>query len=186
MVRFIRSIERRVQGRRVLRVVEHFFEPPRRSSHQLSSFDLHDTIVFSRLEHMAVQSRWTKDATDDLLVEIESVGDDQGKTLVIHPVRDIAQQSERVSVASSSSHCRRPETRPDFDRDEYPRQPCLAASEGANLVGEPTGRSPISMETPSWLCCRIPVVGSSCRRAITSVACSTIPGSPMSPTYRYR
>ena len=134
MVRFSPFNERRVQCRRVLGVVEHFFEPPRRS-HQLSSFDLHDTIVSSRLEHLAVQSRWTKDATDDLLVEIESVGDDQGKTLEIHPVRDVAQQSERVSVASSSGHCRWPKPRPNLDRDEYPRWPRLAAGEGANFVG---------------------------------------------------
>ena len=125
--------ERRVQGRRVLGVVERFFESPRRS-HQLSSFDFHDTIVSSRLEHLTVQSRWTKDTTDDLLVEIESVGDDQGKTLEIHPVGDVAQQSERVSVASSSDHCRWPEPRPDFDRRENPRWPRFRAYERANLV----------------------------------------------------
>ena len=32
-----------------------------------------------------------------LFVEVESVGADQGKTLEIRPVRDVAQQSERVS-----------------------------------------------------------------------------------------
>ena len=126
--------ERRVQCRRVLGVVEPFCEPPR-CGHQLSSFDLNDAIVSSRLEHLAVESRGTKDATDDLLVEIESVGDDQGKTLDIHAVRDVAQKSERVSVASSSGHRRRPEPRPHLDGDEDPRWPRLAADEGANFIG---------------------------------------------------
>ncbi len=84
---------------------------------------------------MRVERRWPQDATDNLLVEIEPVGDDQRKTLEIHPFRDVAQQSERVSVASSSGHCRWPEPRPNLDRDEYPRWPRLAAGEGANFVG---------------------------------------------------
>ena len=126
--------ERRVQCRRVLGVVEPFCEPPR-CAHPLSSFDLNDAIVSSRLEHLAVESRGTKDATDDLLVEIESVGDDQGKTLDIHAVRDVAQKSERVSVASSSGHRRRPEPRPHLDGDEDLRWPRLAADEGANFIG---------------------------------------------------
>ncbi len=53
------------------------FEPPRRA-HQLSSFDLNDAIVSSRLEHLTVENRWTKDPTDDLSVKLESVRDDQG------------------------------------------------------------------------------------------------------------
>ena len=47
-------------------VVEPLFEPPRRS-HQPSSFDVNDAIVSSRLEHLVIENRWTKDATDDLL-----------------------------------------------------------------------------------------------------------------------
>ena len=69
--------ERRVQCRRVLGAVELGFEPLRRA-HQLSSFDLNDAIVSSRLEHLTVENRWTKDPTDDLSVDLESVRDDQG------------------------------------------------------------------------------------------------------------
>ena len=57
--------KRRVQCRRVLGVIEGFIESPR-SSNQRSSFDLHDTIIPARLENLAVQSRWTKDATDSV------------------------------------------------------------------------------------------------------------------------
>ena len=126
--------ERRVQCRRVLGVGKPFSEPPRRA-HPLSSFDRNDAIVSSRLEHLAVERRGTKDATDDLLVELESVGDDQGQTLDIHAVRDILQKSERVSVASSAGHRRRPEPRPHLDGDEHPRWPRLAADEGAQFIG---------------------------------------------------
>ena len=84
------------------------------------SFDFHDRIVATGFYDLRVERRWPKDAPDDLLVEIESVGDDQGKTLVLHPVGNVAQESEGVPVASTSHHGRRPETRPDFDRDEDP------------------------------------------------------------------
>ena len=67
--------ERSVQRRRVLGVVERLLETPR-GAHQCSSFDLHDAIISSRLEHLAVESRRSEDATHHLLVEIESVSDD--------------------------------------------------------------------------------------------------------------
>jgi len=123
-----------VQCRGVLGIVQHFFEPPQRS-HEPTSFDLHDAIVSSGLEHLAVESRWPKDATDDLLVEIETVGDDQGKILEIHPARHVTNEGESVSIASSSDGRRGPEPRPNLDRDEDPRGPRLSAGEGTNLVG---------------------------------------------------
>ena len=126
--------ERRVQGRRVLGLGERLCEPPRRA-HSGPSFDSNDAIVSSRFEYLTVESCWTKDATHDLLVELESVGDDQGKTLDIHAVRDVAQKRERVTVAASSGHRRRPEPRPHLDGDEHPRGPRLAADEGANFIG---------------------------------------------------
>ena len=85
--------ERRVQCRRVLGVVEPCFEPSRRA-HPLSSVDLNDAIVSSRLEHLAVENRWTKDATDDLFIEIKSVGDDQGT----------CRNSMRVEMSCMSAH----------------------------------------------------------------------------------
>ena len=46
---------------------------------------LDPTIVPARFEDLAVKTRWPEEATDDLLVEFESIRDDQGKTLEIHP-----------------------------------------------------------------------------------------------------
>ena len=48
-------------------------------------FDLDDTIVPASFEDLAVETRWPEEATDDLLVEFESIRNDQGKTLEIHP-----------------------------------------------------------------------------------------------------
>ena len=67
-----------------------------------ASFDLHDAIVPSRLENLAIETSRPEDATDDLLVEIESVGDDQWETLKGHPVGDVAHEGKRVAVASSA------------------------------------------------------------------------------------
>jgi len=126
--------ERRVQCRRVFRVSERLVEAPRGYVNG-TSFDLDDTIVSARLQDLSIERRLPKDAADHLLVEIESVGDDQWKTLKGHPVGNVAHEGERVPVASSADYGRRPETRPDFDRGEDPRYPVLAPGEGANLVG---------------------------------------------------
>ena len=126
--------ERRVQCRRVLGVVESFFEPPRRA-HPRSSFDLNDAVVSARLEHLAVENRWTEDATDDLLVEIKSVGDDQGTCRELHARRDVARERPRVPVASPPDDGRRPETRPHLNRRKNPRGAHLATGERTDLVG---------------------------------------------------
>ena len=126
--------ERGVQRRGVLGVFERFLETPGRS-HHASSFHLHDAIIPARLEDLAIETSGPKDATEDLFVEIESVGDDQRKTPVIHSVGNVASKRQSVSVASSSGHRRWPEPRPHFDRDENPRGPLLVAGEGTNLVG---------------------------------------------------
>ena len=89
--------ERRVQGRRVLGVGERLGEPPRRAQAG-SAFNFDDAIVSSRLQHLAIQNRGTKDTTDDFLIELESVGDDQGQPLDIHAVHDGAHKRERVAA----------------------------------------------------------------------------------------
>ncbi len=146
--------ERRVQCRRVLGVVERFFESPRGSMNG-SSFDLHDAVVPSRLEDLRVERCWPKDATNDLLVEIESVGHDQGKTLEIHPVGNVANKRQSVPVTSSSYYGRRPESRPHFDRDEDPGCLCPSAGEGANLIGlellDTESGDPCAVETTASL-----------------------------------
>ncbi len=118
--------ERSVQCRGVLGFVEHIVEAPYGSMNG-SSFDLHDAIVPSRLEDLAIESRGAENATDDLLVETESVGDDQEKTVKIHAVGNIAQEGKGVPVASTSDDGRGPETRPDLHRDEDPRRIRFAA-----------------------------------------------------------
>ena len=126
--------ERRVQCRRVLGVIERVFESPR-GSVQRSPFDLDDTIVPASFEDLAVETRWPEEATDDLLVEFESIRNDQGKMLEIHPPRKVVKQSVSVPVASPSRHRRWPEPRPDLDRNEDPTRRLLVARERANLVG---------------------------------------------------
>ena len=105
------------QCRGVLGVIERVIKSPR-GSVQRSAFDLDDTIVPARLEDLAVETRWPEEATDDLPVEFESIRDDQGKTLEIHPLRKVAKQSVSVPIASPSRHRRWPEPRPDLDRNE--------------------------------------------------------------------
>ena len=92
------------------------------------------SIVSSRLEHLAVQSRWTKDATDDLLVEIKSVRNDKRELQKIHSARHVTNEGQSVSVASASDDGRRPETGPDFDRREDPSGAALAADERVELI----------------------------------------------------
>ena len=88
-----------------------------------SPFDLDDTIVPARLEDLAVETRWPEEATDDLLVEFESIRDDQGKTLEIHPPRKVAKQSVSVPVASPSRVCHRAEhRRHGRERADLPRR----------------------------------------------------------------
>ena len=107
------------------------------------------SIVASRLQDLRIESRRAKDSTDDLFVEIESVGDDQGKFREIHSARYVTNEGQSVPVASSPDDCRRPETRPNFDRRENPRWPVLVSGKGTNLVclelldGETGDRSPI-------------------------------------------
>ena len=123
----------RVQFRRVLEVAQRFFESPRVAD-QHSSLDLDDTIVPTSLDHLAVQTRWSQNATDNSLVELESVSDDQGDTVKIHSAGYILKEGKCVSVASSPYDGRRPEPRPYVNRGEDPDRVFLAADDRPNLV----------------------------------------------------
>ena len=101
---------------------------------QRSSLDLDDAIVPTGLDHLAVQTRWPKDATDNFLVEVESVRGDQRDTFKIHSAGYVLEEGERVSVASSSYDGRRPKPRPDVNRGEDPDRMFLVADDRANLV----------------------------------------------------
>ena len=156
-------------------MIERVFESPC-GSVQRSPFDLDDTVVPARLEDLAVETRWPEEATDDLLVEFESIRDDQGKTPEIHPSRKVAKQSVSVPVASPSRHRRWPEPRPDLDGNENPTRRLLVARERANLVGlklfgsEPG--DPSVVESTTHLGCLLKPAGDG------------VPGNPFDPGNR--
>src|SRR5262245_18690673 len=125
--------ERSVQFRGVLGVAQRLFESPR-GPDQHSSLDLDNAIIPTRLDDLAVQTSWPKDATDNSLVETESVSGDQGDTLKIHSAGYVLKESKRVSVASSPYDGRRPKPRPDINRGEDPDRVFLAADDRPNLV----------------------------------------------------
>src|SRR5262245_2749693 len=106
--------ERSVQFRGVLGVAQRLFESPRGADPH-SSLDLDDAIVPTRLDDLAVQTSWPKDATDNSLVETESVSGDKGDTFKIHSTGYVLKESERVSVASSP-YDSRPKPRPAVNR----------------------------------------------------------------------
>jgi hypothetical protein len=90
--------ERSVQFRRVLGVTH--LKSPRVTDHG-SSLDLDNAIVRTRLDDLAIETGWSKDATDNFLVKLEAVCGDQRGTFKIHSAGDVLKESERVSVASS-------------------------------------------------------------------------------------
>ena len=143
---------------------------------QRPAFDLDDTTVPARLEDLAVETRWPEEATDDLLVEFESIRDNQGKTSKIHPPRKVAKQSVSVPVASPSRHRRWPEPRPDLDRNEDPTRCLLVARERANLVGLKLFGSeagdPSVIESTTHLGCLLEPAGDG------------VPGNPFDPGNR--
>jgi len=75
-----------------------------------------------------------KDAKNNSLVELESVGGDQRGTFEIHSAGYVLKESERVGVASSPYDRRRPNPRPDVNRGEDPDRVFLVADDRPNLV----------------------------------------------------
>jgi len=66
--------ERRVQFRGVLGAAQPLFQSPRGAGH-CSSLDLDNAIVRTRLDDLAVETGWPKEATDNFSVRVESVTD---------------------------------------------------------------------------------------------------------------
>ena len=64
--------ERRVQFRGVLGVAQPLFQSPRVADLS-SSLDLDNAIVRTRLDDLAVETGWPKEATDNFTVKVESV-----------------------------------------------------------------------------------------------------------------
>ena len=152
-------------------------EPLRRASvGKRSSRKVCRALPDGQIEDLAVETRWTEEATDDLLVEFESIRDDQGKMLEIHPSRKVAKQSVSVPVASPSRHRRWPEPRPDFDCNEDPTRCLLVARERANLVGlklfGSEASDPSVIESTTHLGCLLEPAGDG------------VPGNPFDPGNR--
>jgi hypothetical protein len=93
-----------------------------------------NAIVPTGLDHLAVQTRWSQNATDNSLVEFESVSDDQKARFQIHSAGYVLKESERVSVASSPHDGRRPKPRPEVHRGEDPDRVFLAGDDRPNFV----------------------------------------------------
>jgi hypothetical protein len=125
--------ERSVQFRGVLGVTQRLLKSPRVTDHG-SSLDLDNAIVRTRLDDLAIETGWPKDATDNFLVKLEAVCGDQKGTFKIHSAGDVLKESERVSVASSPYDGRRPKPRPNVNRGEDPDRVFLAADDRPNLV----------------------------------------------------
>jgi hypothetical protein len=74
-----------------------------------------------------------KDATNNSVVELESVCGDQRGTFEIHSAGYVLKESERISVASSSCDGRRPKPRPDVNRRENPDRMFFFADDRPHL-----------------------------------------------------
>ena len=101
---------------------------------QCSSLDLDDAIVPTRLDHLAVETDWPKDATDNFSVKVESVRGDQRDTFKVHSAGYVLKVGERVLVASSPYGSRRLEPGPEDNRGEDPDRMFFVANGRANLV----------------------------------------------------
>jgi hypothetical protein len=123
----------RVQFRGVLGISKHLLQSPVSTDYR-SSLDLHNTIVPTGFDDLAVQTRRSKDTADDLRIKGESVRGDQRDTVEIRSAGDIPEEGECVSIASSSHDCRRPKPRPDLDRGEDPDGLLLVVQDRTNLI----------------------------------------------------
>ena len=98
-------------------------------------FDFDDSVFPSLLDDLAVETTNPKDALDDWSIEFETIRGDQRETPVNHAGRKISEQAKGVSIAPSPDDGRKPETRPDIDRDKDPGRLFLAAHHRTNLIG---------------------------------------------------
>jgi len=81
-----------------------------------------------------LEARWTEDATDNLMVELESIRGNQWNMFEIHSAGYVSKESKGVLVASPPNDCRGPKPRPDLDHGEDPDRLVLAANNCVNLV----------------------------------------------------
>ena len=67
--------------------------------------------------------------------ELESVRGNQRNIFEIHSVGNVLKEGQRVLVAASADHSRRPKPRLDFDGSEDPDRLLLTPDDGSDLVG---------------------------------------------------
>src|SRR5262249_44009151 len=99
-----------------------------------SSLHSDHPIVPSRLDHLTIDTRWPKHASDDSFVELESVAGDQRDGLQIHSIREVTKQVPGVVVASLADDGRRPKPGPDIDHNEDPDRLLLVPHNGSDFV----------------------------------------------------
>jgi hypothetical protein len=96
---------------------------------------LHDAIVPTRLDHLAIDTGWPKDLPDDSFIELKSVRGDQRNIFVVRSFSNIPEQGQRVFVAASADDSRRPKSRPNLDGCEDPGRLLLSLDDRPDLVG---------------------------------------------------
>ena len=79
--------------------------------------------------------------------ELESVRGNQRNIFEIHSVGNVLKEGQRVLVAASADHSRRPKPRLDFDGSEDPDRLLLTPDDGSDLVCLKLGDG----ETPLFL-----------------------------------
>jgi len=125
---------RSVQLPRILRSAPHLIPPPRRTD---PGFPLHTnyTILPALLDNLTIQARSPEKSSNNLPIELESVGCDQGEMVSRRPGTEFSEQGERVAITSFANNRRRPEARPDFDGSEDPNRMPIATDHSADLIG---------------------------------------------------
>ena len=125
--------ERGVQGLGVLRLPQCVLQPIRRADLQ-APLDPDDPIVPPSLEHLTIDARGPKEASDHPEVVLEAVGGDQGRSHEAPPEEDVVDHGLGVSIGAAAEHAAGPTSGPHFDGREQPYRPALAANERAELI----------------------------------------------------
>jgi len=98
-------------------------------------FHLHDPVVSTRLDNLAINTGGPKHLPDDSFIELESIRGDQRNILLVRSFRYIPKQSQRVFVTSSANDSRRPKSGPYLDGCEDPGRCLLTFDDRSDLVG---------------------------------------------------
>jgi hypothetical protein len=112
------------------------FVPPPRSAHSEPAPHLDHPIVPSSLDHLAVKTRYSENASDNLTIEFEAIGSNQWDVISVAADAKVLKQPARVPITPLSHNSRRPQARPDLDGSEDPDgRLFFAADQGTDLIG---------------------------------------------------